>query len=167
MMPQNISTLTRAELARMEGRERQNIEARIQVCTLIQIIVENFQNIPNFLQWLKNIQVMLDASVMMMQQYSSVANRFPCQFDRRDVETQTSVSSDEKIAEVKSEDGAQPESSYMEKPSTSEAPTSEESAHIETKITANDENASADSSESVTKSDDKSTESTADLKSVR
>ncbi|XP_077300629.1 septin interacting protein 3 isoform X2 [Arctopsyche grandis] len=100
-MPPNLSTFTEAELSRMEGRERQNIEARIQC--------------------LKNIQVMLDASVMMMQQYSAVANRFPYQFDKRDVETQTVGATSVPSSDVKSESGSapKPEESNMEKPSTS------------------------------------------------
>lgn len=116
---------------------------------------------------------MLDASVMMMQQYSSVPNRFPCQFDRRDVETQTSGASDESGSAVKSESNVQSESSYTEKPGTSGAAPnkeSDESAHIEKKVASNDTNASVESSEKVVKSDDadKSTENnTTDLKSVR
>jgi E3 ubiquitin-protein ligase synoviolin len=45
--------LTDAEIAEMEGRERRNIEARIQV--------------------LRNISVLLDAAVLQLQQYMSVA----------------------------------------------------------------------------------------------
>uniref|UniRef100_V5I8N2 RING-type E3 ubiquitin transferase n=1 Tax=Anoplophora glabripennis TaxID=217634 RepID=V5I8N2_ANOGL len=51
--PQNLSTLTPEELRRMEGNERENVEARIQC--------------------LRNIQVLLDAAVIMMQQYNTTA----------------------------------------------------------------------------------------------
>nr|CAH7746220.1 unnamed protein product [Callosobruchus chinensis] len=51
MPPQHLARLTAEELRRMEGNERENVEARIQC--------------------LRNIQMLLDAAVMMMQQYSS------------------------------------------------------------------------------------------------
>lgn len=51
--PQNLSTLSPEELQRMEGNERENVEARIQC--------------------LRNIQVLLDAAVIMMQQYNTTA----------------------------------------------------------------------------------------------
>lgn len=50
--PANLAVLTTAELQRMEGNERRNIEARLQL--------------------LREIQAMLDASVLLMQQYSTV-----------------------------------------------------------------------------------------------
>ncbi|GLV36329.1 septin interacting protein 3 [Carabus blaptoides fortunei] len=53
MPPQNLQSLSVEELRQMEGNERNSIEARIQC--------------------LRNIQVMLDASVLMMQQYSAAA----------------------------------------------------------------------------------------------
>lgn len=53
MPPPNLRTLSPEELRRMEGQERDNVEARIQC--------------------LRNIQVMLDAAVVMMQQYSAAA----------------------------------------------------------------------------------------------
>ncbi|KAJ8984191.1 hypothetical protein NQ317_011100 [Molorchus minor] len=49
--PQDLATLTPEELQRMEGNERENVEARIQC--------------------LRNIQVLLDAAVVMMQQYNT------------------------------------------------------------------------------------------------
>jgi len=55
MPPQNFSGLTEEELKAMEGNERANVEARIKC--------------------LKNIQVLLDAAVMEMQQYSSVVSQ--------------------------------------------------------------------------------------------
>nr|CAI5834437.1 unnamed protein product [Callosobruchus analis] len=51
MPPQHLARLSAEELRRMEGNERENVEARIQC--------------------LRNIQMLLDAAVMMMQQYSS------------------------------------------------------------------------------------------------
>ena len=55
MPPPNFTGLTDAELRAMEGTERLNVEARIKV--------------------LRNIQVLLDAAVMEMNQYSAVVNR--------------------------------------------------------------------------------------------
>jgi len=53
--PQNFSGLTDDELKAIEGNERANVEARIKC--------------------LRNIQVLLDAAVMEMQQYSSVVSQ--------------------------------------------------------------------------------------------
>ena len=55
MPPPNFAGLTDVELRAMEGSERLNVEARIKV--------------------LRNIQVLLDAAVMEMNQYSTVVNR--------------------------------------------------------------------------------------------
>ncbi|RVE42505.1 hypothetical protein evm_012848 [Chilo suppressalis] len=55
--PASLATLTTAELQRMEGTERRNIEARLQL--------------------LREIQAMLDASVLLMQQYSAVVTNLP------------------------------------------------------------------------------------------
>lgn len=55
MPPPNFSGLSMEELLRMEGNTRENIEARLQC--------------------LRNIQLLLDASVTMMQQYASVVAR--------------------------------------------------------------------------------------------
>lgn len=53
LLPANdVSSLSMEELQAMEGQERQNVEARIQC--------------------LRQIQTLLDAAVMQMQQYSSV-----------------------------------------------------------------------------------------------
>merc|ERR1719376_223199 len=54
MPPPNFSGMTDEELSAMEGTERANVEARVKV--------------------LRNIQVLLDAAVMEMQQYSSVVS---------------------------------------------------------------------------------------------
>lgn len=53
MPPQNLRSLSPEELRQLEGNERENVEARIQC--------------------LRNIQIMLDAAVVMMQQYSAAA----------------------------------------------------------------------------------------------
>merc|ERR1712029_169258 len=53
--PPNFSGMSEAELREMEGTERSNVEARIRC--------------------LRNIQVLLDAAVMEMQQYSAVVAR--------------------------------------------------------------------------------------------
>merc|ERR1719150_2765494 len=55
MPPPNFEGLSTAELAAMEGQERTAVEARIRC--------------------LRNIQVLLDAAVMEMQQYSTVVSR--------------------------------------------------------------------------------------------
>lgn len=55
-MPPNLDTLTDEELRVLEGNERRNIEARIKL--------------------LRNIQLMLDASVTLMNQYSAISANF-------------------------------------------------------------------------------------------
>lgn len=52
--PSALANLTEDELRRLEGTERRNVEARLLL--------------------LREIQAMLDASVLLMQQYSAVAN---------------------------------------------------------------------------------------------
>ncbi|CAH4031919.1 unnamed protein product [Pieris brassicae] len=67
--PASLATLSAEELQRMEGTERRNVEARLHL--------------------LHEIRAMLDASVLLMQQYSSVVANLP--LDRSDVATQTDV----------------------------------------------------------------------------
>ncbi|GBP50561.1 E3 ubiquitin-protein ligase HRD1 [Eumeta japonica] len=67
--PANLANLSVAELQRMEGNERRNIEARLQL--------------------LREIQAMLDASVLLMQQYSSVAAAADLPLHASSVGTQT------------------------------------------------------------------------------
>merc|ERR1719369_1407835 len=55
MPPPNFSGMTDQELRDLEGNERANVEARVKC--------------------LRNIQVLLDAAVLEMQQYSSVVAR--------------------------------------------------------------------------------------------
>ncbi|XP_055678712.1 E3 ubiquitin-protein ligase HRD1 [Lutzomyia longipalpis] len=56
-MPPSLDTLTDEELVALEGTERRNVEARIKL--------------------LRNIQTMLDASVILMNQYSAINTQFP------------------------------------------------------------------------------------------
>jgi len=80
--PPNFTGMSEAELREMEGTERTNIEARIRC--------------------LRNIQVLLDAAVMEMQQYSTVVARHnitvpaptPSQTGRNTSEPETEVKSD-------------------------------------------------------------------------
>jgi E3 ubiquitin-protein ligase synoviolin len=51
--PANFSGLTDEELRRMEGNEREAVESRIQV--------------------LRNVHTLLDAAIVQLQQYSSIA----------------------------------------------------------------------------------------------
>lgn len=53
--PSNFAGLSQEELRQLEGHERQNVEARIEC--------------------LRSIQVLLDAAVVQMQQYSTIVNR--------------------------------------------------------------------------------------------
>lgn len=53
MPPPNLFSISLEQLRRMEGNEREHVEARIQ--------------------WLRNVQLMLDAAVLMMQQYNTAA----------------------------------------------------------------------------------------------
>merc|ERR1719300_347617 len=74
--PPNFSGLSDAELAEMEGRERNNVEARIKC--------------------LRNIQVLLDAAVMEMQQYSAVVARINT--TAASASQSTSASSESKVS---------------------------------------------------------------------
>ncbi|XP_032521074.1 E3 ubiquitin-protein ligase synoviolin [Danaus plexippus] len=67
--PASLASLTTEELRRMEGNERRNIEARLQL--------------------LMEIQSMLDASVLLMQQYSNVVSNQPANLSN--VATQTDI----------------------------------------------------------------------------
>lgn len=55
MPPTSPEGLSDDELRFMEGQERQNVEARIQ--------------------WLKDIQCLLDGAMILIQQYNSVASQ--------------------------------------------------------------------------------------------
>jgi E3 ubiquitin-protein ligase synoviolin len=55
MPPTSPEGLSDDELRLMEGQERQNVEARIQ--------------------WLKDVQCLLDGAMILIQQYNSVASQ--------------------------------------------------------------------------------------------
>ncbi|XP_072929884.1 E3 ubiquitin-protein ligase synoviolin [Epargyreus clarus] len=105
--PASLANLSMEELQRMEGTERRNVEARIQL--------------------VRDIQAMLDASVLMMQQYSTVVANLPRYFN--DAGTQTEANQTEAPAEPspsrpKSEPDVVPSTSGSTKPSTSAATSS-------------------------------------------
>ncbi|XP_075982543.1 septin interacting protein 3 isoform X1 [Anticarsia gemmatalis] len=100
--PASLANLTVAELQRMEGNERRNIEARLQL--------------------LREIQAMLDASVLLMQQYSTVVANLPQ--NSATVSTQTEARTEEASREssesppvVKSEPDVVPTTSSYKQPS--------------------------------------------------
>ncbi|CAH0728306.1 unnamed protein product, partial [Brenthis ino] len=103
--PASLATLSEDELRRMEGTERRNIEARLQL--------------------LREIQAMLDASVLLMQQYSNVVSNLP--LNCANVATQTDINRTEPSPEptpvkVKTEPDVVPTTSTYEPtpgPSTS------------------------------------------------
>lgn len=51
--PSNLSELSTEDLRRIEGQERENVEARIQ--------------------WLRDIQALMDGAMVMINQYNTVA----------------------------------------------------------------------------------------------
>lgn len=51
--PANLSELSAEDLRRIEGQERENVEARIQ--------------------WLRDIQALMDGAMVMISQYNTVA----------------------------------------------------------------------------------------------
>ncbi|KAM3956561.1 LOW QUALITY PROTEIN: septin interacting protein 3 [Aphomia sociella] len=81
--PASLANLTTAELQRMEGTERRNIEARLQL--------------------LREIEAMLDASVLLMQQYSAVVANLP----------QNSVTTGTQTEATKTESASEPSSSNV------------------------------------------------------
>ncbi|KAJ0173628.1 hypothetical protein K1T71_010777 [Dendrolimus kikuchii] len=93
--PASLAHLTVAELQRLEGTERRNIEARLQL--------------------LREIQAMLDASVLLMQQYSSVVNNLP--INNASIGTQTDVSEKREGRQVKTEPDVVPTTSTHKQPS--------------------------------------------------
>lgn len=99
--PASLANLTTAELQRMEGNERRNIEARLQL--------------------LREIQAMLDASVLLMQQYSTVVANLPQ--NNVTVSTQTETRIEELTKETpsttqgKSEPDVVPTTSSYKQPS--------------------------------------------------
>ncbi|KAJ8714029.1 hypothetical protein PYW08_007649 [Mythimna loreyi] len=101
--PASLASLTTAELQRMEGNERRNIEARLQL--------------------LREIQSMLDASVLLMQQYSTVVANLPQ--NNATVSTQTETRIEEvnttstlpTTSQVKTEPDVVPTTSSYKQPS--------------------------------------------------
>lgn len=75
--PPSLGALTAAELARMEGVERRHTEARIQ--------------------YLRDIQLLLDASVAMMQQYAALVGRLPTPTPRHAATQTEQVSEPEEV----------------------------------------------------------------------
>jgi len=75
MPPPNFQGMSEAELHELEGQERQHVEARIRC--------------------LRNVQVLLDAAVLEMQQYSSVVSRCTAQqnFARTAATSETAAAS--------------------------------------------------------------------------
>ena len=100
MPPQNFSGLTDEELKAMEGNERANVEARIKC--------------------LRNIQVLLDAAVMEMQQYSAVVSQLDTNRARTNFTNITTISSTTTTTTVKTEPAVVVSSS----PTSGEATTS-------------------------------------------
>ncbi|XP_034834304.1 E3 ubiquitin-protein ligase synoviolin [Maniola hyperantus] len=129
--PASLASLTVEELQRMEGTERRNIEARLQL--------------------LREIQAMLDASVLLMQQYSNVVANLP--LNCSNVATQTEIfrtepSPEPSPAKVKTEPDVVPTtSSYRPTagPSTSRDDFSFDAA--ETTLDSNREKSDADAEE--------------------
>ncbi|CAH2094627.1 unnamed protein product [Euphydryas editha] len=78
--PATLASLSADELRRLEGTERRNVEARLQL--------------------LREIQAMLDASVLLMQQYSNVVANLP--LNCTNVATQTELNQTESSPEVSS-----------------------------------------------------------------
>ncbi|XP_068618913.1 E3 ubiquitin-protein ligase synoviolin A [Battus philenor] len=116
--PATLATLSTAELQRMEGNERRNIEARLQL--------------------LREIQAMLDASVLLMQQYSTVVANLPQ--NSSNVATQTEISpnippSEPASMKVKTEPDVVPTTSNINStatPSTSSAPVTTDFEEVST-----------------------------------
>lgn len=102
--PASLANLTVAELQRLEGTERRNIEARLQL--------------------LREIQAMLDASVLLMQQYSSVVNNLPV--TNSTIGTQTEFQEKQEPIQVKTEPDVVPATSTNKQPSPTPSTSNEE-----------------------------------------
>ncbi|CAK1583649.1 unnamed protein product [Parnassius mnemosyne] len=122
--PASLANLSTAELQRMEGHERRNIEARLQL--------------------LREIQAMLDASVLLMQQYSTVVANLPQ--NSANVATQTEIFRTEPSPEpspvkVKTEPDVVPTTSNYKQPaatpSTSTATVTEDFEDVSSSETTN------------------------------
>jgi len=132
--PPNFSGMTDQELRDMEGNERANVEARVKC--------------------LRNIQVLLDAAVLEMQQYSGVVARL----NRGDVIGRTSATgAGDAAATVKKEVKQEPSSDAASPPPPK--PTSETGA-IPKSIKKESEDKDAEAEEIIRKMDAKDSEGT-------
>ena len=122
--PQNFAGLTDDELKAMEGHERANVEARIKC--------------------LRNIQVLLDAAVMEMQQYSSVVSQLDMTSLRRS-ENRTTSNSAVATAPVVSPGVSSSPSSQQEQPPSPLVAPSETGARPKVKSETSNDTASASS----------------------
>merc|ERR1712012_588627 len=122
--PQDFSGLTEEELKAMEGHERANVEARIKC--------------------LRNIQVLLDAAVMEMQQYSSVVSQLEMTSLRRPEAMPRSSSSNSNAEAAASSSSSTPSSQQEQPPSPPVAP-SETGARPKVKSETSNDTASASS----------------------
>merc|ERR1711997_1101345 len=105
-MGPNFEGLSAAELAAMEGQERTAVEARIRC--------------------LRNIQVLLDAAVMEMQQYSAVVSQLDTNRARTNFTNITTTSSTTTTTTVKTE----PAVAVSSPPTSGEATTSAATATV-------------------------------------
>jgi len=132
--PPNFSGMTDQELRDMEGNERANVEARVKC--------------------LRNIQVLLDAAVLEMQQYSGVVARL----NRGDVIGRSSATgAGDTAATVKKEVKQEPSSDSASSPTPK--PTSETGA-IPKSIKKESEDKDAEAEEIIRKMDAKDSEGT-------
>merc|ERR1712004_883590 len=127
MPPQDFSGLTEDELKAMEGHERANVEARIKC--------------------LRNIQVLLDAAVMEMQQYSSVVSQLDMTSLRRSEAMPRSSSSNSNAVVASPPPSTASSSSSPQEPLSQ--PTSETGARPKVKPEKPKEDNNCDSSETT------------------
>eukprot|EP00093_Oithona_nana_P009345 09345.XXX_221603_219648_1 [CDS] Oithona nana genome sequencing. len=125
--PQNFAGLTDDELKAMEGHERANVEARIKC--------------------LRNIQVLLDAAVMEMQQYSSVVSQLDMTSLRRSEAMPRSSSSNSNAVVASTPPSTASSSSSPQEPLSQ--PTSETGARPKVKPEKPKEDNNCDSSETT------------------
>lgn len=84
IIPPNLDQLSDEELRTLEGNERRNVEERIKVCmtnleysVLFSHMLKIELSFTFFHQLLKNIQLMMDASINLMNQYVMISAQFP------------------------------------------------------------------------------------------
>lgn len=76
-IPPNLDTLTDEEIRALEGNERKHVEERIKVINFLIYFNSLINNFVFLFQLLRNIQLLLDASVSLMNQYSVITARLP------------------------------------------------------------------------------------------